>query len=52
MPNSLYRGGVGQWSWVLHRLTGIGVLLFLFFHILDTALILVGPELYNRIIAI
>ncbi len=52
MRSSLYRGGVGQWSWALHRLTGIGVLLFLFFHILDTALILVGPNLYNRIIAI
>ena len=49
---ALYRGGVGQWSWALHRLTGVGVLLFLFFHILDTALILVGPNLYNRIIAI
>lgn len=28
------------------------MLLFLLFHILDTALILVGPELYNRVIAI
>lgn len=48
----LYRGGIGQWSWILHRLTGIGVLLFLFFHILDTALIMLGPELYNKIIGI
>ncbi len=49
---SMYRGGVGQWSWALHRLTGIGVLLFLFAHILDTALIILGPTLYNKIIAI
>ena len=48
----IYRGGVGQWSWVLHRFSGIAVLLFLFFHILDTALILVGPTLYNRIIQV
>ena len=48
----MYRGGIGQWSWVFHRLTGIGVLLFLFVHILDTALILLGPELYNKIIGI
>ncbi len=49
---TVYRGGVGQWSWLLHRVTGVGVLLFLFIHILDTALILLGPELYNRVIAI
>ena len=49
---SIYKGGVGQWSWALHRLTGVGVLLFLIFHILDTALILLGPTLYNKVIAI
>ena len=49
---NLYRGGIGQWSWVLHRLTGVGVLLFLLFHILDTALVMVGPDLYNKVIAI
>ena len=49
---SVYRGGTGQWSWALHRLTGIGVLLFLFAHILDTALIILGPNLYNKIIAV
>ena len=47
-----YRGGIGQWSWVLHRVTGVAVLLFLFFHILDTALILAGPVWYNRIILV
>ncbi|MBI4343186.1 MAG: succinate dehydrogenase, cytochrome b556 subunit [Candidatus Omnitrophica bacterium] len=45
-----YRGGTGQWSWMLHRVTGVAVLLFLCAHILDTALIVLGPELYNRII--
>lgn len=49
---SIYRGGIGQWSWVLHRVTGIGVLLFLIFHILDTSLIMLGPELYNKVIGI
>lgn len=47
---SVYRGGIGQWSWALHRLTGIGVLIFLCLHILDTALIVLGPEHYNSII--
>lgn len=49
---TLYQGGVGQWSWLLHRVTGVAVLLFLFIHILDTALILVGPLWYNRILQI
>ena len=46
-----YRGGTGQLSWALHRLTGIGVLIFLCLHILDTFLIMLGPEHYNAIIA-
>ena len=45
-----YRGGSGQWSFVLHRVTGLGILLFLCIHILDTALIVLGPELYNKVI--
>ena len=49
---SVYRGGIGQWSWFLHRVTGVGVLLFLCLHILDTSLIALGPAHYNAIIAI
>ena len=49
---SVYRGGSGQWSWLLHRLTGLGVLVFLCLHILDTALIILGPEHYDHIIAL
>ena len=45
-----YRGGVGQWSWLLHRITGVGVLVFLCLHILDTSLVVLGPEHYNKII--
>ena len=47
-----YRGGVGQWSWALHRVTGVGVLIFLCLHILDTFLIILGPAHYNQIIAL
>ena len=36
-------------SWLLHRVTGVGVLIFLFIHILDTAFLILGPELYNRV---
>ena len=47
-----YRGGLGQWSYILHRVTGVGVLLFLLIHIVDTSLIGWGPEIYNKVIAI
>lgn len=47
---TLYRGGEGMWSWVAHRVTGMLLFLFLFVHILDTALVRVSPELYNAVI--
>jgi succinate dehydrogenase / fumarate reductase cytochrome b subunit len=45
-----YRGGLGHWSWVLHRLTGIGVFLFLLIHIVDIALIGWGPKVFNELL--
>lgn len=47
-----YRGGEGMWSWILHRGTGLAVLAFLFLHILDTSLVGLGPEHYNRFVRI
>jgi succinate dehydrogenase / fumarate reductase cytochrome b subunit len=47
---NIYRGGIGQWSWLLHRVTGVGVLIFLCLHILDTSLVVLGPEHYDAII--
>jgi succinate dehydrogenase / fumarate reductase cytochrome b subunit len=44
----LYKGGVGQWSWVAHRVTGVGIIAFLFGHIVDTFAVGFGPELYNE----
>ena len=48
----IYRGKEGMWSWVFHRATGVGVLLFLLIHIIDTALILFGPGAYNHMISL
>lgn len=42
-----YRGKVGQWSWVLHRVTGLGTLLFLCLHIIDTSWAAFYPDLYT-----
>ncbi|HUI41646.1 MAG TPA: succinate dehydrogenase, cytochrome b556 subunit [Terriglobia bacterium] len=47
-----YRGKGGQWSWILHRLTGLGVFTFLLVHIIDTALIGWGPDAYNSMMAV
>ncbi len=49
---SLYKGREGQWSWIAHRVTGVGILLFLFAHIVDTALVGWGPEAYNRVVQV
>ena len=46
-----YRGAIGQWSWVLHRLTGIGVVLFLALHVIDTSWAVFYPDLYVKAIA-
>ncbi len=47
-----YRGREGQLSFMLHRVTGLGVLLFLIVHILDTATVYFYPSLYEHAIAI
>lgn len=46
---TVYKGHEGQWSWMLHRITGVAVILFLFAHVVDTAVIGWGPEAYNRV---
>jgi len=48
---TLYRGKVGMWSWVLHRITGVAIFFFLLVHVLDTSLVRVSPEAYNSVIA-
>ena len=39
-----------MWSWVLHRITGVPIFFFLFAHVLDTALVRVCPEAYDKVI--
>jgi len=45
----MYKGRADFWLWIFHRVTGLGVLLFLIIHILDTSLIGWGPKLYNHV---
>ncbi|KAA2264583.1 succinate dehydrogenase, cytochrome b556 subunit [Solihabitans fulvus] len=47
---TLYRGDLGMWSWVAHRITGVLTFFFLFAHVLDTALVRVSPNAYDKVI--
>jgi succinate dehydrogenase / fumarate reductase cytochrome b subunit len=49
---TIYKGSPGQWSWLAHRITGVAVILFLFAHVVDTAVIGWGPEAYNRVLRV
>lgn len=49
ISGTLYRGREGMWSWVAHRISGVLIFLFLFAHVLDTALVRVSPEAYNTV---
>ncbi len=40
----MYRGREGQWAFVLHRVTGVAVALFLLLHVIDISLVMFGPE--------
>lgn len=48
----VYRGREGMISWALHRLTGLGVLVFLLVHIADIFVIGYGPEEFNDLLFI
>jgi succinate dehydrogenase / fumarate reductase cytochrome b subunit len=43
-----YRGGSGMWAWMFHRIMGLGVLLFLCIHILETFTLSFGPDFYDH----
>jgi succinate dehydrogenase / fumarate reductase cytochrome b subunit len=49
---TLYKGSPGQWSWIAHRITGVAVILFLFAHVIDTAVVGWGPDAYNRVVSV
>ena len=47
-----YRGRGGHWSWIFHRLAGLGVLAFLVIHVWETAMANYNPTIYEFAIAI
>lgn len=42
-----YRMSWSELAWIGHRLSGIGVLLFLFLHVVETSTVLFGPDVYD-----
>jgi len=42
-----YRGRWGQWAWMFHRVSGLGVLLFLTIHIVETSFVYFAPPLHG-----
>jgi len=41
-----------QLAWFGHRASGIGVLVYLFMHIVETSMLLFGPEVYDAAVGI
>lgn len=45
-----YRGGPGMVAWALHRVAGLGVILFLLLHVVDIFLMGAGPDIFNSLL--
>lgn len=46
----LYKGREGHWAFILHRVSGLAILLFLFIHVFDTSWVYFAPESYEHAI--
>jgi len=44
----IYNGDTGQYAFILHRLSGVGILFFLLVHIIDIMLIGLGRDVYDH----
>ena len=47
-----YRVSWAQLAWFGHRASGLGVLFYLFMHIVETSTVLFGPDVYNAAVGI
>ncbi len=45
----MYRGREGQWAFFLHRISGLGILLFLMLHVANISSAMWGPEVSNAL---
>lgn len=47
-----YRGREGHYAFLLHRITGLGIVLFLVIHVIDIALVYLSPKGFLDVIAL
>jgi succinate dehydrogenase / fumarate reductase cytochrome b subunit len=47
-----YRVSWAQLAWFGHRASGLGVLLYLFMHIVETSTLLLGPDVYDAAVGL
>lgn len=50
--STVYRGKSGQWAFVMHRITGFLVFMFLLLHVIDVSLVNADADLYNEVHAL
>jgi succinate dehydrogenase / fumarate reductase cytochrome b subunit len=46
------RGREIYFAWLLHRVSGLAIILFLFLHIVDTSLVGFGPGAYDTFVSV
>jgi succinate dehydrogenase / fumarate reductase cytochrome b subunit len=46
------RGREVYFAWLLHRISGVAIILFLFLHVIDTSLVGFGPRVYETFIGV
>lgn len=47
----IYNGDVGQYAWILHRASGVGLVFFLMVHVIDIMLVGLGSNVYDHTVA-
>lgn len=46
----MYRGREGQWAFVLHRLSGLAIVFYLYLHVVNISLAMFGPEVSGPVL--
>ncbi len=46
----MYRGREGQWAFILHRISGIGIAVYLFMHVVNISLVMFGPNVSGPVL--
>lgn len=44
----IYKGDIGQYAWILHRASGVGIVFFLLVHVIDIMLVGLGSDIYDH----